>query len=147
MSGPEESKNSRTGSVNKQTNLSEHYQFIIAIVVIVSLIVFLAILYNNKSFDYAEKMIATFGAFVGTIIGYFFGQRPVQNLQNQVVAAIEQKKEIEDAVKNAEAEDTLEKSRKELERLTAKNKEYERIVGQLKAELENLKNSDDGENK
>ena len=68
-------------------SLNENYQFILALIMIVSLVVFLAILYNNGDFENAEKLIATFGAFVGVIIGFYFGQKPVQNLTKQVSEA------------------------------------------------------------
>ena len=68
-------------------SLNENYQFIIALIMIISLVVFLAILYSTGEFDKAEKLIATFGAFVGVIIGFYFGQKPVQNLTKQVSEA------------------------------------------------------------
>ena len=81
-------------------SFSEYFQFIIAMIMIISLVVFLAILYYNENFDYAEKLIATFGAFVGVIIGFYFGQKPIQNLTKQVSQATSKTESAKDTVIN-----------------------------------------------
>jgi len=92
-----------TETGGKKLSLNENYQFILALIMIVSLVVFLAILYNTGEFDKAEKLIATFGAFVGVIIGFYFGQKTVKNLTKQVSEAATETYTAKDAVTDYES--------------------------------------------
>ena len=98
--------------------------FIIALVVIVPFMIYFGVvLLYLKDAVLLEKMTALLGGFVAAILGYFFGQRPVQNL-TQRLAEVSSEKEVA-------------KRRVEEARLGADMTETD--VNEMKVELESIK--------
>lgn len=98
--------------------------FIIALIVIVPFMVYFGVvLLYLKDAVLLEKMTALLGGFVAAILGYFFGQRPVQNL-TQRLAEVSSEKEVA-------------KRRVEEARLGADMTETD--VNEMKVELESIK--------
>ena len=69
--------------------VDELFQFIIAMIIIISFTVFVYIVlsvqtYDKNKFDSSYQLIAMLAPFLGTIIGFYFGQKPVQHLTGQV---------------------------------------------------------------
>ena len=112
--------------------LSEYFQFIIALIMVLALVVFLAILYDKDKFDEAQTVVATFGAFVGVIIGFYFGQKPVQQLARQASRAEEEKEKSENKYDSASNDYKLmmENLRKETkEKLNKQIDELDKLLG------------------
>ncbi|MCV0366366.1 MAG: putative manganese transporter [Nitrosopumilus sp.] len=100
------------------------FQFIIAMVVVVSFTIFEGmVIWGNPKFDESFQIISMTAPFVGTIIGFYFGQRPVQTLTNEVSKANTAKNDL-----GREYGDTLEKTYSAQEELK-----------QVKKDMENLK--------
>ena len=65
--------------------LSDFGAFIIALIVIVAFIYFTYVILNQvKSFEQFKDIAAIWGVWVGSVIGYFFGSRPVDILSRRV---------------------------------------------------------------
>lgn len=79
---------------SQNSNNRELYAFVVALIVVCAYIVFYGIVLAHDS-DYSglEKVSATFGSLVAAVIGYYFGQRPVQSLTRQVEQISSQKQE------------------------------------------------------
>lgn len=76
---------SNTSTMEKRnSSLAEVPQFVIAVVVIIAFIVFYAAIVFGNSTLTVEQIGATFGNIVASIIGYYFGQRPVRSLTRQL---------------------------------------------------------------
>lgn len=76
-----------SNSLTKSIHI-EWFQFIIALVIIISFTIFVGkAIWDNPEFEDSFKIIAIIAPFVGTIIGFYFGQKPIQNLTQQVVRA------------------------------------------------------------
>jgi uncharacterized membrane protein len=67
-------------------NFNDVAQFLIAIVMIVGFIYLtnMLILPATPSTDLVELLAAVFGGWIGAIIGFYFGQRPVRTLTESV---------------------------------------------------------------
>jgi hypothetical protein len=71
-----------------------------------------------------EKMTALLGGFVAAILGYFFGQRPVQNLTQQLAQVTTEKEAVKRQVEEVRPEVDM----------------AETDVNEMKNELESIKN-------
>jgi len=80
--------------------MNDKYQFIIALIIIVPFISYIGIFYWNDMAPEAKDILTTLGAFVGTIVGFYFGQRPVQNLTKQVSDATSKNESAKKTVVN-----------------------------------------------
>ena len=72
---------------NGKSGINDKYQFVIAMTIIVPFISFIGIFYWNDMTSQAKDILTTLGALVGTIVGFYFGQRPIQSLTQQVSEA------------------------------------------------------------
>ena len=90
----------------------KHYPFVLAIIVIIGFLVFYGLTLINSTNDYSglEKVSSTLGPIVAAIIGYYFGQRPIQDISQQA----QQTKAL---YNNAQSEDinTLDEMQKKYE--------------------------------
>lgn len=87
MSEEEKSEKSKTRGIIK-----EHYTFGIALIVVISYMIFFGVvLIVFKDMVMLEKMTALLSGLVAAVVGYYFGQRPVQELSNQVKTAQQEK--------------------------------------------------------
>jgi hypothetical protein len=86
---------------------------------------------NFNSYEGLEKVTSTLGPIVAAIIGYYFGQRPVQRL----VRDAEQATSERDRYKRNYAQ-TLDTDMEK----TQKIQEYEEQIKNIRNQLENLKN-------
>lgn len=108
------------------------FQFFIALIVIISFTAFVAqVIVHNSDFDNSFKILAMIAPFVGTIIGFYFGQKPVQGLTQQVTTA--SGKNLSFTEKTLEAGDIIEHQRDIINRLAQE-------IASLKQDIENLNN-------
>jgi hypothetical protein len=80
-------------------SIQTHYTFVIAIIVIVAFLYFYGVVLSSggsgvNAFEGIEKVSATLGPIVAAIIGYYFGQRPVQQLAEQARNAANERDDI-----------------------------------------------------
>ena len=104
------------------------FQFIIALVIVVSFTLFVGkVIWNNPTFEESFKIIAIIAPFVGTIIGFYFGQKPVQGLTQEVAKVTGEKQvirnDLADTIINS---DSLEKR---LDRMEGKLASLKSIFG------------------
>lgn len=113
--------------------LKEHYSFIIALVVIIPFMTFFGVvLLYLQNMEMLEKLTALLSGFVAAVLGYFFGQRPVQELARQVSRAEEEKEEIEgDAEDEGAKLNRLIKENRKLEKEITKGKINKDIIEEL----------------
>jgi len=87
MSEEEKSEKSKVRGITK-----EHYSFVIALIVVIPFMIFFGVvLLVFKDAALLEKMTALLSGLVAAVVGYYFGQRPVQELSNQVKTAQQEK--------------------------------------------------------
>ncbi len=97
--------------------------FILAVVVVIPFMIYFGIvLLYFKDAVLLEKMTALLGGFVAAVLGYYFGQRPVQNLTQQLSRATAEKeatkRRAEDAVDAASSDvDTMKEELENIKRL------------------------------
>ena len=72
------------------TSKTDKFQFILALVIVIPFVVYVGIFHAYNLTQEAKDILAMLGAFVGTIVGFYFGQRPVQNLTQQVASVSSQ---------------------------------------------------------
>ncbi|MDC8437731.1 MAG: hypothetical protein LV468_01875 [Candidatus Nitrosotenuis sp.] len=108
---------------NKNNTVNDNHQFIIALIIVCSFVIIIGLAVLTDAFSKAENIIMTFSAFVGTIIGFYFGQRPVQNLTEEVAKANRANSKLK-----SDAEVTLNET-----------DDLQNDVRKVKGELENLK--------
>lgn len=115
--------------------------FVLAIVVIGAFLIFygIALVYtlitpqtcqNCNSYEGLEKVTSTLGPIVAAIIGYYFGQRPIQRLVRDAQQAASER----DKYKKGYAE-TLDTDIVKTEKI----QQYEEQIRSLKTQLESLK--------
>jgi len=67
-----------------KNNKTEWFQFIIAMVIIIPFMAYVGIFHAANMTQEAKDILSMLGAFVGTIVGFYFGQRPIQSLTKQI---------------------------------------------------------------
>ncbi|CAD6526802.1 hypothetical protein NMT12_90137 [metagenome] len=103
--GKKNSRKSKMDSAKKSTLYLNWFQFVIAITVISAfLYLVFSILPQSKTFENSIQLISLVATFVGMIIGFYFGQKPVQELSSQVSDVTSEKKEV---TKNLQVSDRL----------------------------------------
>jgi IS1 family transposase len=116
--------------------ISEFGAFIIALAIIIPFVVLTyVLLVHLERMDYFKETAAVYGAWVGIVIGYFFGSRKVENLTNEVEELM---KEI-DITTDEYDEDyqELDDKKEKLEEQYAKSKfELQYIVGRYSQHLD-----------
>lgn len=88
----------------KNNNRIEWFQFIIALIVIVPFMIYIGIFYASGMTQEAKDILTMLGVFVGAIVGFYFGQKPIQSLTKQVEKESSQK--IEYKIISAETVNT-----------------------------------------
>lgn len=78
---------SKDESEQEKNSNTEKFQFIIALIIIVPFMAYVGIFHASNMTDEAKDILTMLGVFVGTIVGFYFGQKPVQSLTRQVVNA------------------------------------------------------------
>ena len=75
----------------KQEPRKNGLAFILAIILLNAFVVFfgMTLFYPNMGIDTAGKVAAIFGGWVGAVIGYYFGAKPIEKLQEEARALIE----------------------------------------------------------
>jgi len=110
------------GSVNKELHTfsfhlaetsppRDNQQFALAMIIICSFALFegMIILNGQVNFEDSFQVLSMTAPFVGTIIGFYFGQKPTQNLTTQVVKATSEKEDMKNKlVKTVDNSDSLE---------------------------------------
>lgn len=134
-------KNPNSGEEHKKSKKSSEkkyyidwFQFTIALVVIMSFSFFVGIIiWGEENFDNSFKTIALIAPFVGTIIGFYFGQKPIQGLTQQVSEATTQKKlESQKALKGFTLAET---DRSYIEQLEKQNEIKDEMIEDLKERM------------
>jgi hypothetical protein len=122
-------------------NFRNFQTFVLAIVVIGAFLIFygITLVYslimphicqNCNSYEGLEKVTSTLGPIVAAIIGYYFGQRPIQRLARDAQqAASERDKYRRDYAETLDTDITK----------TEKIQRYEEQINSLKIQLESLK--------
>lgn len=104
--------------------VNDYHQFIIALIIICSFVIIVGLAVLTNAFSKAENVIMTFSAFVGTIMGFYFGQRPVRGLAQEVVTVNREKSKIKSDTENTLNETSI----------------LQNDIRLLKKEVESLKN-------
>lgn len=122
---PSSNPTDSTSGLKSNSYHIDWFQFTIALVVIVSFTIFvMKVIWNNPTFDESYKIIALVAPFVGTIIGFYFGQKPIQGLTQQIAQVTSEKQtmrnDLAEAVTNSDSlEKRLERMEKRLESLNS----------------------------
>jgi len=84
--------------------LKSEFTFVLAIIIIVAYIVFFGtIIYQSPdggktgAYEGLKTITATFGLIVATVVGYYFGQRPVEAAQQHALQANAKASEIKES--------------------------------------------------
>ena len=77
----------------------------------------------------AKDVLTMLGAFVGTIVGFYFGQRPVQNLTQQVATATNKNQSF--TVSSFEAGEIIESDKVTIEELRGQIKSLKQTIESL----------------
>jgi uncharacterized membrane-anchored protein YhcB (DUF1043 family) len=137
-------KRERKGNHGVKAIISDFGSFIIAIVVVGSFVYFTAITISPKTPEAFKDIAAIWGVWVGSVIGYYFGSRQVENVAKRINDLLNDldftHEEYEEELDDAEEElDKLKQSyddaKKELQYIAAK---YQQQLDS--ALLERLKN-------
>lgn len=100
--------------------LKENYSFVIALVVIIPFMIFFGVvLIGFKDFVLLEKMTALLSALVAAVLGYYFGQRPVRELTNQISQA---------QLERDQSRDQFETSRKDLFKIHRQYEDSKKLI-------------------
>ena len=69
-----------------ELNFNDFAQFLIAVIMVVGFIflTYLLLILPTPNTDLIELLAAVFGGWIGAIIGFYFGQRPVKMLTESV---------------------------------------------------------------
>ena len=78
---------------SKNNNRTEWFQFIIALIIIVPFMIYVGAFHASGMTQEAKDILTMLGVFVGAIVGFYFGQRPIQNLTKQIEKESSQKAE------------------------------------------------------
>lgn len=136
------------------SNKNDVFQFVIAIIIIGSFLILLAWIYPNKQDD-GIKMINMLEGFVGMIIGFYFGQRPIHNLTKQVEDVSSKRADLEtklDALEEKQSKTEKEllanisdnrALRETLEEIVIKNREENKGKEENKSPKNNLQNEEE----
>ncbi len=128
-----ESTNQKPKVVDSPKKNSFHidwFQFVIALVIIVSFTLFVGkVIWDNPQFDDSFKIISIVAPFVGTIIGFYFGQKPVQNLTQQVASATNKNQSFTSS--SFEASEIIESDKDTIEGLKSQVKSLKEIIESL----------------
>ena len=108
---------------------TEWFQFIVSLVIIVPFIAYIGIFHWFQMTQEAKDVLAMLGAFVGTIVGFYFGQRPVQNLTQQVATATNKNQSF--TVSSFEAEEIIESDKVTIEELRGQIKSLKQTIESL----------------
>lgn len=109
---------------NWDNAVNDDHQFIIALIIICSFVTIVGSAVLTDAFSKAENVIMTFSAFVGTIMGFYFGQRPIQSLTREVAKISREKSKIQSDTENTLNETSI----------------LQNDIQHLKNEVESLKN-------
>ncbi|GEM_PF-3449695 len=127
----------------QNTGLRDKWTYRLAVMVMLAFFVFFGIaliagvLSDPKDYDGVEKVASTLGAIAAAVIGYYFGQRPVQNLAEQVKEASSDRDRAQSGlIKSGNAISDYER---EIEKLKRKLQLREDIIERLNNKLEESK--------
>jgi uncharacterized protein HemX len=99
--------------------------FTLALVVVVPFMIYFGIvLLYFKDAVLLEKMTALLGGFVAAVLGYYFGQRPVQNLTQQLSRATAEKEETK-----RRAEEAVDTANSDVNSLNEELENIKRLLG------------------
>ena len=98
---------------------TDNKTFVIALLVVVSFIILFTLVVFLKDMDTVKVVAAIWGSWVGAVIGYFFGARPVDALITKI-----------DAITKL-SEERLNDLEQEKNKLHEKSFEYERLRSEL----------------
>jgi len=108
---------------------TEWFQFIVSLVIIVPFIAYIGIFHWFQMTQEAKDVLTMLGAFVGTIVGFYFGQRPVQNLTQQVATATNKNQSF--TVSSFEAGEIIESDKVTIEELRGQIKSLKQTIESL----------------
>ncbi len=123
------------------TPINDHFPFIIAIIIVISYVLLLGIALNSYGLDGIERLSAIYSGFVAAVLGYYFGQKPVQTLTNKVEEETTLKNKIrEELMSNVEEfkntqEELIIKQKEEIETYV----QNEKTIQELREEIKRLK--------
>jgi len=101
-------KEEKKNKPKKSPRLTDWFQFIIALIIILSFTLFVILSYpqfldgDDKLSDKNYEIITLIAPFLGTIIGFYFGQKPVRDLTTQVSDITSTNKETTKTLRNGE---------------------------------------------
>ena len=123
------------------------WTFMLAIIVITAFFILYAsalvsgILASPKDYSGIEMFASTLGPIVATVIGFYFGQRPVQSLAEQVQDVAAKKEKVRETLEDVSDKTAQQKSEinEQIQDLEAQVMTKDEIISRLSRELEQLR--------
>lgn len=111
---PVQSNNADATNESKNNTKPDYFQFILALVIVVPFVIYIGLFQLSNMTQQAKDVLSMMGAFVGTIVGFYFGQKPVQNLTKQVQQESSEKTKFRSGLadSSSKVDDTLEENKK-----------------------------------
>jgi uncharacterized protein YneF (UPF0154 family) len=110
---------------------NDKYQFTLAVIIVAPFVGYVEIFYGLGMTAESKEILGTLGVFVGTIIGFYFAQRPIQNLTKEIVEITSDKKDAIRTLRDSDRLDGL--AERKIEQLEADLKEKEQFIESLKS--------------
>ena len=130
---PDDDKHDNESKKSKQKTtprINDKYQFTLAVIIVAPFVGYVGIFYGFGMHAESKEILGTLGVFVGTIIGFYFAQRPVQNLTQQVAEVTSDKKETTKTLRESDKLNEL--NEKKIEKLETELREKESFIESLK---------------
>ncbi len=121
--------NAESEKKGSSRHINDNHQFTISLIIIVPFVSYIGLFHAFGLGSEAKEIMATLGAFVGTIVGFYFGQRPVQNLARQVSEAVSKNETGKKAV--FDAQDRIESDGEYIDELNKKLDAQTKIINKL----------------
>ena len=115
--------------VGKDDKRFETYQFVIAIIIVLPLVVIVSILTYTGSFASAGTVMSSYGALVGAVLGFYFGQKPGQSIAQHAVAQSQANANAADQVLG-DAQAKVQSQAQELENIKSQLDAMKELLGQ-----------------
>ena len=114
--------------------VNDKYQFALAVIIVAPFVGYVGIFYGFGMTAESKEILGTLGVFVGTIIGFYFAQKPIQNLTKEVAEVTSDKKEATRILRDSDKLNML--NDQIIAKLEADLAEKEAFIESLKSKYE-----------